>query len=134
MAQWRNQLGESDPNGTKPPVCLASITFLGLELKTQMPFIVIFHGSSLPIIKSFLRVINYKREQSRRQGNDLQMYHFALTISLKQQTTAKGKYFVPVFEKKEEITDPKERAMLCSCYEHLCDRFQSEPLEDTNEN
>ena len=129
LAQWKNALGEPDPRGTKPPSCKASIAFLGVDTSAFMPFIVIFHGSALPIIKNFLRYINYKCEAGRRQGKEMGLHHFKLNITLEQQTNAKGRYFTPVFEKKEEITDHEELSLLGQCYENFKDWFLSDPME-----
>ena len=125
-AAWRNELGEPDENGKKQPLCKASISFVGLELLSSMPFWVIFHGAAIPIIKDFLRYINYKHEEARHQGKDLRLFDFKLNIGLQSQTTAKGKFYLPVFEKKEEITDPEERLFLRKCYDSLNGRFLSE--------
>lgn len=131
-AEWRNQLGEPDPNGSKPPLCKASISFLGLD-SSKMPFWIIFHGTAIPIIKDFLRFVAYKKVQGKHQGKDVQLYSFRITLGLKLQTNAKGRYYVPVFEKKEEITDEGEAAILKNCYASLRDCFLSEPMEAENE-
>lgn len=127
-AEWRNQRGEIDPKGNIPPACKGSIGFLGVDVMSHMPFWCVFHGTAIPEIKDFLRYINYKREESRRQGKNLQLFDFKLTLGLTLQTTPKGKFYVPVFEKKEEITDPEERVLLRKCYESLHGRFMVEPV------
>ncbi len=130
LAQWRNaKTGQIDPKGTKPPTCKASVKFLGLELNSQLSFWIVFHGSSLPIVKNFLRIVNYKRKGVQRQGDNLQLYHFRIDISLKQQTTSKGRFFVPLFEQKEVITDPEERVLLHKAYEYYKDWFLAESAE-----
>ena len=111
-ARWRNERGEADEKGKKPPLCKASIGFLGVDTEMYMPFTIIFHGTAIPIVKDFLRYINYKREESKRLGKQLQLFDFRLTIGLVLQSTAKGRFYLPSFEKKEEITDSDERALV----------------------
>ena len=128
-AQWRNQAGEPDPNGTKPPVCKASIAFLGLD-PVELPFWLIFHGAALPIVKEFLRYIAYRRKQLTQQGRFTYLHDFRLTIGLQVQSNKKGRFYVPVFEKKEEITDAEDRAILRKCYESMKDRFFPTPTKE----
>ena len=127
FAQWRDEFDQPDPAGTKPPTCKTSISFLGLDLVKQMPFWIVFHGSSLPIVKSHLRVIDYKCVEARRQNRELNMYHFKTTISLKQQTTSKGRFYVVHFDDKQEITNSTQIASIKQAHDYFTGKFSDNP-------
>ena len=92
-----------------------------------MPFWVIFHGAALPIVKSFLRYINYRRKQLGQQGRAAYLHDFRLTIGLQLESNKKGRFYVPVFEQKDEITNQEERELLLRYYEAMTGRFWPEP-------
>ena len=124
LAEWLNSDGKPDPNGKIAPKCKPSISILGLELETMVPFYVIFHGSSLPEVKLLLRYMGYQRGIERRKGNELQMYHFKIDVNLESVTSSKGKYYLPRFKTTGIISDPKEQKMVENCYEECKEKFE----------
>ena len=122
FAQWK------DVSGTQfrqPPECKETINFLGLD--NFMPFFVSFHGTAIPIVKKLLSSIYLKKKQAVLQGKNLQLRDFRVTLGLKLETNDKGKFYVPVMESVEEITDEEERAILSQC----CESLQKRSLAET---
>ena len=115
FSMWRDANGEPDTNGSMPPQCKETITFLGLDSEL-MPFRIIFHGMGIPPVKNFMKSIFIRRQQALLSRKKLGLRDFRFTIALELKMNDKGKFYSPKFENVKEISDAGERQMLRSCF------------------
>lgn len=124
MAEWH----KDEKNNNIAPLCKETIGFLGIE-QGDFPFMIIFHGKAIPTIKTLLASIYLKTKQALLQGKTLYLRDFFVTLGLKLQINEKGKFYMPVIEKIEEINNAAERKLFTDCF-HAFERKNSiEPQE-----
>lgn len=124
LAEWL----KDEKNNNIAPKCKDTIAFLAID-QGAFPFIIIFHGKAIPPIKTLLASIYLKKKQALLQGRTLYLRDFFVTLSLKLQINEKGKFFVPVVEKIEEISKPEDRELFTSCFQTFERKNMAEPQE-----
>lgn len=112
FAEWRKA-----EKGNSAPECRETISFLGLDMQSLTPFFMIFHGTGIPPVKNLISSVYLKKKQATMQGKELHLRDFRL--SLKLQMNDRGKYYIPVFEKTEEVANESDRMLLTRCFEAL---------------
>ncbi len=115
-------------NGSRSPRCKQTINFLCVD-EFLSPFFLIFHGASIPTIKNFLGSIYLQKRQAMIQRKELHLRSFSITMKLKLHINDRGKFYLPMFEKVEEIVDPMRIHALHQCFDSLRNRTISETLE-----
>lgn len=114
FAEWHKT-----EKGNSVPECRETISFLGLDMQCLTPFFMIFHGTGIPPVKNFISSVYLKKKQAAMQSKELHLRDFKVALSLKLQMNEKGKYYIPVFEKAEEISTESDRMMLSRCFDAL---------------
>ncbi len=115
-------------NGSRSPKCKEAITLLCVD-ELLNPFFLIFHGMGIPVVKSLLGAIYLQKRQAMLQKKELHLRSFSITIALKLQINARGKFYTPVFEKVEEITDMLHIQALNTCFKSLSTKRCSETIQ-----
>jgi hypothetical protein len=121
FAMW-----ESADDSTTP-MCKETISFLGVD-KEFVPFWVSFHGSAIPVVRKLISSIYLQKKKYAFRGEALHLRDFRLTLALKLTINEKGKFYVPVMEKTEEIKVAEERQLLTRCFEALQKREFAETV------
>jgi hypothetical protein len=62
------------------------------------------------------------------RGENIHLRDFRLTLALRLQINDRGKFYVPVLEKTEEIKVAEERQLLDRCFEALQKREFAETV------
>ena len=124
-AEW----GKDEDDRTRPPKCMETMSFLGLEIDTFSPFVISFHGLGIPPVRNFISTIYLKRMQAKMKGGDIHLREFKISISAKLQMNDRGKFYIPVFEKIEQLTVEAEKAVLDDCFACLSGRRLEAPDE-----
>ncbi len=125
-AEWRKT-----DKGNIAPLCRETITFLGLDMQSLTPFIMTFHGASMAPVKNFISAMFLKKKQAAMQKKEAHLRDFRFVLSLKLQMNEKGKYYIPVFEKIEPITDESQLQILSSCFQLLSQKTEIVDTECT---
>ena len=128
FAEWRKT-----EKGNTAPECRETISFLGLDMQTLTPFFMIFHGTGIPPVKNFISSVYLKKKQATMQGKELHLRDFRLVLSLKLQMNDRGKFYIPVFEKTEEVVNETDRQVLTRCFEALSKKNIEVPLSSDEE-
>ncbi len=111
LAEWY----KDEKNNNIAPKCKDTIAFLAID-QGAFPFIIIFHGKAIPPIKTLLASIYLKTKQARLQGKTLYLRDFFVTLGLKLQINEKGKFYIPVVQKIEEINNEAEKKLFTDCF------------------
>ncbi len=111
------------------PLCNSVINLLCLSKEDLVPFFISLHGTQLKPVRALLSAIAL-----RRKG----LYEYGATMSLKETSNTKGKYFVVQFEDlKENSADDKEtfRSLFFQFADRNIDQtFEAEKkMKETNE-
>lgn len=120
-------------NGKKAPQCRETITFLGIDAD-YLPFWIIFGGNGIPPVKDFISTIYLKKKQANLKGKDVHFRDFQILLTLQLEMQGKGKYYIPVVQKIEEITDVSKRQIITKCFESLNKRSICETFDAETEN
>jgi len=82
------------------PICDEVINLLCLSRDDQVPFFISLHGMQLKPVRAFLSAIGLRKKS---------LYEFQATLSLKEKSNGKGKFFVVQFgEIRENAAAEKE--------------------------
>jgi hypothetical protein len=100
------------------PKCKETISFIGVDDGIS-PFFISLHGTAIPVTKKLISTLYLKKKQAAAQGKCLRMRDFRITITLKQQITERGKFFIPIFDHLQEICDPEKQRILQKCFDSL---------------
>jgi len=97
MAMWQRN-GNGDGAGrNEPPKCRDSYAMVGLDLETQTPFMIAFHGTGIRAVRVLRTVIFQKR---------LNLFDAACVLRLRKEQNGKGSYYVPDFAEVKAVERP----------------------------
>jgi hypothetical protein len=94
MATWQRN---------EPPKCRDTYSMIGLDLETQTPVMLAFHGTGIRAVR-VLRTMIFQRR--------LSLFDATCTLRLRKEQNGKGAYFVPEFVDVRQVDPPgKHREM-----------------------
>jgi hypothetical protein len=118
MAQWEATAHDGAPVHNGPPPCRATYTLVGLDLETQAPFFMTFHGTAILSVK-VLRTVAFQKR--------LRLYDTECTLRLRLEQNGKGSYYVPEFCDVRPVDPP---GLHRAAFERYATYDVQEPLDD----
>ena len=101
-AAWRTE------NGKRTRNCGPVYNMFGVDRETQLPFVVRFKRTSLPVIKSYLQKHHIGRRIVKGKRDNYPLYCFRVELSCKMSDD--GKYALPVLTRGEVLGSEEIKA------------------------
>ena len=110
-AQWKEK--------SERPVCDEVINLLCLSRDDQVPFFISLHGMQLRPVRAFLSAIGLRKKS---------LYEYQATLSLREKSNGKGKFFVVQFDQLQE-NNPEEKEIFRAKFFQFANRSIDQTFE-----